>query len=80
VQHIAFFLRDIYFQQKSGRLAIKRKEIEKYVFFIEGKPYQVKTNVKSERLGEILFKLQKIQQETFSRIDDYIEAKKEWGD
>ena len=80
MQHIALFLRDIYFQEKSGRLSIKRKEIEKYVFFINGKPYQVKTNVKSERLGEILFKLQKIQQETFSRIDDYIEANQPLGE
>jgi len=80
VQHIALFLRDIYFQEKSGRLSIKRKEIEEICFFINGKPYQVKTNVKSERLGEILFKLQKIQQETFSRIDDYIEANQPLGE
>lgn len=80
MQHIALFLKDIYFQEKSGRLSIKRKEIEKYIFFIQGKPYQVKTNVKSERLGEILFKLQKIQQETFSRIDDFIEANQPLGE
>jgi curved DNA-binding protein CbpA len=80
VQHIASFLKDIYFQEKSGRLVIKRKEIEKYIFFIKGKPFQVKTNVKSERLGEILFKLQKIQQETFAKIDDYIEANQPLGE
>ena len=80
MQHIALALKDIYFQGKSGRLVIKRKETEKYIFFIEGKPFQVKTNVKSERLGEILFKLQKIQQDTFSKIDDYIEANQPLGE
>ncbi|MDD8020585.1 MAG: DnaJ domain-containing protein [Acidobacteriota bacterium] len=80
MEHIAIFLKDIFFQAKSGRLAVKRKDIEKYIFFIKGKPYQVKTNVKSERLGEILFKLQKIQQDAFTRIDDYIEANQPLGE
>ncbi|MBC7362539.1 MAG: DnaJ domain-containing protein [Candidatus Aminicenantes bacterium] len=80
VNHIASFLKDVFFNSKSGRLSFKRKEIEKYFFFFKGQPIQVKTNVKSERLGEILFKLQKIQEETFSRINEYIEVNRPLGE
>jgi tetratricopeptide (TPR) repeat protein len=78
--HIASFLRDIFFNARSGRLIFKRKEIEKYFFFCKGKPIQVKTSVRAERLGEILFKLQKIQEETFSQIDDFIEINQPLGE
>lgn len=80
VNHIASFLKDVFFNSRSGRLSFKRKEIEKYFFFFKGQPIQVKTNVKSERLGEILFKLQKIQEETFSRINEYIEVNRPLGE
>jgi len=80
INHIANFLRDIFFNGRSGRLTFKRREIEKYFFFCKGKPIQVKTSVKSERLGEILFKLQKIQEETFSQIDDFIEINQPLGE
>jgi curved DNA-binding protein CbpA len=80
INHIAFFLRDLFFNSRSGRLSFKRKDIEKYFFFSKGKPIQVKTNIKTERLGEILFKLQKIQEETFSKIDDYIEVNRPLGE
>ena len=80
LNHIAVFLKDIFFNSKSGRLSFKRKEIEKYFFFSRGKPLRIKTNVKAERLGEILFKLQKIQEETFSSIDDFISVNQPIGE
>lgn len=80
VNHVAVFLKDIFFNSRTGRLAVRKKETEKYFFFYEGKPFKVKTNVKSERLGEILFKTQKIKAETFHRIDDYITSDQPLGE
>lgn len=80
LNHIAAYLKDIFFNNRSGSLSFKRKEIEKYFFFFKGRPLQVKTNVKSERLGEILFKFQKIEKETFARIDEYIEVNRPLGE
>lgn len=80
INHIGVFLKDIFFNSRTGRLAVKKKEVEKYFFFYEGKPFKVKTNVKSERLGEILFKTQKIQPETYNRIDDYITSEQPLGE
>jgi curved DNA-binding protein CbpA len=80
INHIGSHLKEIFFNSRTGRLSFKRKEIEKHFFFIKGKPFQVKTNVKSERLGEILFKLQKIQEQTFKRIEDYIQPDQPLGE
>ena len=80
INHVAVFLKDVFFNSRTGRLAVKKKEIEKYFFFGEGKPFKVKTNVKSERLGEILFKTQKIKPETYNQIDDYITSDQPLGE
>ncbi|MDD8030856.1 MAG: DnaJ domain-containing protein [Acidobacteriota bacterium] len=79
INHIGRYLKEVFFNNKTGRLSFKRGEIEKHFFFIKGKPFQVKTNLKSERLGEILFKLQKIQEQTFSHIEDYIQPDQPLG-
>ncbi|HAR35811.1 MAG TPA: hypothetical protein DCR87_02670 [Acidobacteria bacterium] len=80
VNHVAAFLKDIFFNNRTGRLSFKRQEVEKHFFFIKGKPIQVKTNVKSERLGEILFKLQKIQTQTFENIEEFIQPHQPLGE
>lgn len=80
INHIAAFLRGIFFNARTGRLSYKRLEVEKHFFFIKGKPIQVKTNVKSERLGEILFKLQKIQEQTFNNIEEFIQPHQPLGE
>ncbi len=80
INHIGIFLKDIFFGSRTGRLSFKRQEIEKHFFFVKGKPIQVKTNVRSERLGEILFKLQKIQEQTFDQIEDFIQANQPLGE
>ncbi|MBC7363247.1 MAG: DnaJ domain-containing protein [Candidatus Aminicenantes bacterium] len=80
VNHVAVFLKDIFFHSRTGRLSVKKKDTEKYFFFYEGKPFKVKTNVKSERLGEILFKTQTIKPEIYDRIDDYITSDQPLGE
>ncbi|MDH7494307.1 MAG: hypothetical protein QHH44_10500, partial [Candidatus Saccharicenans sp.] len=80
LNHVGAFLKEIFFNNRTGRLSFKRQEIEKYFFFIKGKPIQVKTNVRSERLGEILFKLQKIQDQTFNNIEDFIQPNQPLGE
>ena len=73
MKHIALFLHDIYSNRKSGRLTFKVRDIEKYFFFRQGNLEYVKTNQAEERLGEVLFRLEKIGRDAHSNIDDYIE-------
>ncbi len=78
--HIATYLRDIFFNKKTGRLVYKRGEITKYFFFDKGAIVQVKTNQPDERLGEILLKLERLPREAHERIDEYIEPGQNIGD
>jgi len=80
VNHIAVHLRDIYFNKRTGRLIYRRGEILKYFFFDKGVIFQVKTNQLDERLGEILYKLERIPKEAHARIDEYIEPGKNIGE
>jgi tetratricopeptide (TPR) repeat protein len=80
MNHIATFLRDIFFNKKTGRLIYRRKEVLKYFFFDKGAIVQVKTNVPDERLGEILFKLERIPKEAHAKIDEFIEPGKSIGE
>ena len=80
MNHIASYLRDIFFNKKTGRLIYRRKEILKYFFFEKGAIIQVKTNQPEERLGEILFKLERIPKEAHAKIDEYIEPGKSIGE
>ncbi len=73
MKHVALFLHDIYFHKRSGRLVFKRGDIEKYFFFREGGLLQIKTNQPEERLGEVLFRLEKITRDDHARMDDFIE-------
>ncbi len=80
MDHIAIHLRDVFFNKKTGRLIYRRKEILKYFFFDKGAIIQVKTNQPDERLGEILFKLERIPKEAHAKIDEYIEPGKTIGE
>ena len=80
MNHIASHLRDIFFNKKTGRLIYRRKEVLKYFFFDKGAVIQVKTNVPDERLGEILFKLERIPKEAHAKIDEFIEPGKSIGE
>lgn len=68
MNHIAFFLRDIYIRQKTGQLNFKRAEIQKVLYFQDGGLIFAKTNLSKERLGEILYRMGKISEDVLSYI------------
>jgi curved DNA-binding protein CbpA len=80
MNHIASYLRDIFFNKKTGRLIYRRGEVLKYFFFQNGALIQVKTNQPDERLGEVLFKLERIPQDAHAKIEDFIEPNKNLGE
>ncbi len=80
MKHVALFLHDIYFGKRSGRLVFKSGDIEKYFFFTDGDLLQVKTNQPEERLGEVLFRLEKISRDDHARMDDFIEPRTNIGE
>ena len=80
MNHIASHLRDVFFNKKTGRLVFRRGAILKYFFFQKGAIIQVKTNQPDERLGEILYKLDRIPKEAHAKIEDYIEPNKSLGE
>ena len=80
MNHIADHLRMIFFEKKTGRLIFRRGDILKYFFFEKGAIFQVKTNQPDERLGEILFKLERMPKEAHARIEEYIEPNKNLGE
>jgi tetratricopeptide (TPR) repeat protein len=80
MNHIALSLRDIYFNKKSGRLVYKREEVLKYFFFQKGTLIQVKTNVPEERLGEVLYKLERINKDAHAAMDEFVEPNQNIGE
>jgi curved DNA-binding protein CbpA len=80
MNHIATQLHDVFFGKRTGRLIYRRKDVLKYFFFEKGAIFQVKTNEPDERLGEILYKLERIPKEAHARIDEYIEPNKNLGE
>ncbi len=79
MEHIGSYLREIHFNEKSGRLVFKHKGIKKYLFFEDGFLVFTKTNQPQELLGEFLFRLKRIPEEIFLRIDHYIEPTESIG-
>ncbi len=79
MNHIALYLRQVYFKKISGQIIFKRGSVQKILFFEGGDLVQAKTNVPEERLGEILFKLGRISDEAHSKIERYIEPNQAIG-
>ncbi|UCG94412.1 MAG: DnaJ domain-containing protein [Candidatus Aerophobus sp.] len=73
MEHIGFYLKDIYFHRKSGPLIFKYEDIQRYLFFHEGFLVFAKITHPQELLGEVLYKLGKISKKTYSKIDSYID-------
>lgn len=73
MEHIGFYLRDIYFHKKSGPLIFKYEGLQRYLFFHDGFLVFAKITHPQELLGEVLFKLGKISRSTYSKIDSYID-------
>ncbi len=80
MNHIASYLRDIFFNKRTGRLIFRRGDILKTFFFEKGAILQVKTNQPDERLGEILYKLERIPKDAHAKIEDYVEPNKNIGE
>jgi tetratricopeptide (TPR) repeat protein len=80
MNHIALSLRDIYFNKKTGRLVYKRGDVQKYFFFQKGTLIQVKTNVPEERLGEVLYKLERISKDAHATMDEFVEPNQNIGE
>lgn len=72
MQHVGLELRRIFFNHLTGELRAKFGPIEKSLYFNKGDLVFARTNQPGERLGEILFKLGKISEETFLRIEEYV--------
>lgn len=80
MEHIGCYLKDIYFNKKSGRLIFRHQNIQKYLFFQDGSLIFAKTNQRQELIGEVLFRLGKISEEVYSKIDEFIEPKQKIGE
>lgn len=78
--HIGAYLKDIYFNKKSGRLIFRRQNIRTYLFFQNGLLIFAKTNQRLELFGEVLFKLGRISEEVYSRIEEHIEPGHKLGE
>jgi curved DNA-binding protein CbpA len=79
MNHIAYFLRDVSLNKKTGRLDFKFGEIQKYLFFQNGNLIFARTNVALEKIGEVMFRLGFISQEVHSKIEQYIEPRQNIG-
>lgn len=80
IEHIGCYLKDIYFNKKSGRLIFHHQNIQKYLFFQDGFLIFAKTNQRQELLGEVLFRLGKISEDDYTKIEEYIEPKQNIGE
>ncbi len=73
MEHIGRYLRDIYFGKKRGQLTFRYQNIQKFLYFQDGNLVFSKTNQQAELLGEVLYRLGKLSQESFQNIEEYIE-------
>jgi curved DNA-binding protein CbpA len=73
---VPFVLRKIFLEKISGELTIKGETFEKNLFFSKGNLCFAKTDVLHERLGEVLFKIGKIDQTQFWDIHRLISGQK----
>jgi len=80
MKHIAFYIRDIHFNKKSGLLKFTYGDIKKTLFFQNGNLIFAKTNEPEEKLGAVLFKLGKISKDTYTQIDQLIKQGMKLGE
>ncbi len=66
-------LRRVFMDRASGELKVRGEAFSKELYFLEGKLAFARTNVLHERLGEILFKLGKIDRGQFWDIHKLLE-------
>jgi len=74
---VPFVLRKVFMEKISGELIIKGENFEKSLYFSQGDLCFARTNVLHERLGEVLFKVGKIDQSQFWDIHKLISGQRE---
>lgn len=74
---IPFVLRKVFVEKISGELTINGENFEKSLYFSQGDLCFARTNVLHERLGEVLFKIGKIDKTQFWDIHKLISGQKE---
>jgi len=74
---IPVFFKKVLSEKLNGELIITGNNFQKRLYFMEGNLKFAKTNIIQERLGEILFKLGKINQAQFWNIHKLIEHEDE---
>jgi tetratricopeptide (TPR) repeat protein len=72
MEHIALSLKDIYFNRKTGQLGVRGPGFLKNLYFQDGNLIFVKTNVVAERLGGVLFRMKKIDEDVYKAIPGLI--------
>jgi tetratricopeptide (TPR) repeat protein len=79
INHIGIQLKHVYGRKRNGQLHFRQGNIQKYLYFTDGELVHARTNLPQELLGEVLFRQGKITEDTFSRIDEFIEPRKSIG-
>lgn len=74
---VPFVLRKVFIEKITGELAIRGENFEKSLCFKQGHLCHATTNVLHERLGEVLFKVGKIDKAQFWNIHKLISGQKE---
>lgn len=72
---VPLMLKKILKEKIHGELRVRNESFEKRLFFIQGDLIFARTNVIQERLGEILFKIGKINPAQFWNINKLLEGK-----
>ena len=80
MEHIAFYVRYICFGKKQGQLFFRHDNNQKYLFFQKGNLVYARTNQPEELLGEVLYRLGKITPEVHSKLEEYIEPRRNIGE
>lgn len=73
---VALMLKKVLKDQSSGELTVVGTNFNKTLYFLEGSLVFARTEVIEERLGEILFKIGKINRPQFLSINDLIRSNK----
>src|SRR4029077_4934769 len=70
---------DLYFTRRTGILRLNQGEIRKSIYFKDGSVVFAHSNLKQERLGEVLLRLGKITEEEFNSVAGELEEGKRLG-
>ncbi len=80
MEHIALYLKQIFRDNQKGQLYFQQGNIRKHLYFQEGKLVYARTNQPQELIGEVLFRMGKITNEVYAKIDEFIMPKRSLGE